>query len=387
MIQTRTPTTVFIGPYLLVLFILLFSKNINAQQTIDGTLMHDGIQRTYILYVPQAYNASTPTPLVLNFHGYTSNALEQINYGDFRPMADRDGFLMVAPQGTVDGAGNTHFNVGWGTSTVDDIGFINALLDALSAQYTINQDRIYSTGMSNGGFMSYKLACELSDRIAAIASVTGSMTLGTIDSCNPLHPIPILEIHGTSDGTVNYNGSNFATSIPDVLSYWSNYNNTDAVPSVTSIPDTNTTDGSTVEHLIYSNGDNNVKVEHFKVIGGGHTWPGTSYGPANQDIDASEEIWEFFSRYDINGEITTLAMESFELSKITMHPNPAASEITISHDNYSRDLDYKIVSLQGKLLNHGMITSANQKIDISYLSEGLYFLIVEYTTYKILKTN
>ncbi|WAC01355.1 prolyl oligopeptidase family serine peptidase [Lacinutrix neustonica] len=236
MIQKQTPSTVLIAPYLLLLFILLFSQNINAQQTIDGTLMHDGIQRTYILYVPQAYNASTPAPLVLNFHGYTSNAIEQINYGDFRPLADEDGFLIVVPQGTVDTAGNTHFNVGWGTSTVDDIGFINALLDDLSTQYTINQDRIYSTGMSNGGFMSYKLACELSDRIAAIASVTGSMTLGTTGSCNPLHPTPVLEIHGTSDGTVNYNGSNFATAIPDVLSYWSNYNNTDTTPTVTSIP-------------------------------------------------------------------------------------------------------------------------------------------------------
>ncbi|WAC01354.1 T9SS type A sorting domain-containing protein [Lacinutrix neustonica] len=128
-------------------------------------------------------------------------------------------------------------------------------------------------------------------------------------------------------------------------------------------------------------------MEHFKVIGGGHTWPGTSYGSANQDINASEEIWNFFSRYDINGEITTLSMESFGLSKITIHPNPAASEIAISHENYSKHLDYKIVSLQGKLLNQGMISSTNQKIDISYLSEGLYFLIVENTTYKILKTN
>lgn len=387
MIHKNKPSTRFSCQFLLVLFILLFSNHINAQQTINGTLMHGGIQRSYILYVPQAYNPTIPAPLVFNFHGYTSSAEVQINYGDFRPMANLDGFLLVVPQGTVDSAGNTHFNVGWGTSTVDDVGFINALLDDLATQYTINQDRIYSAGMSNGGFMSYRLACELSGRIAAIASVTGSMTLGTVSTCSPSHPTPVLEIHGTADGTVNYDGSNFATAIPDVLTYWSDYNNTDVTPSVTSLPDTNTTDGSTVEHIIYANGDNNVKVEHFKVIGGGHTWPGNSFAPANQDINAAQEIWDFFSRYDINGEINALSNEAFELSNITIYPNPAVSELVISNKNFTTNLDYKIISLPGHLLNIGKITSNNQIVDISYLPGGLYFLMIENTIYKILKTN
>src|SRR5258706_3847373 len=152
--------------YLLFCFPLFLS----GQQTINGTIMHDGLQRDYILYVPASYVPGTPAPLVLNFHGYTSNAFEQMFYGDFRPIADTAGFLIVHPNGTVDQLGNQHWNVGWGTSTVDDVGFTNALIDSLSAQYDINQDRVYSTGMSNGGFMSYKLACDLSNRIAAIAS-------------------------------------------------------------------------------------------------------------------------------------------------------------------------------------------------------------------------
>jgi hypothetical protein len=157
---------------------------------------------------------------VLNFHGYTSNDFEQMWYGDFRPIADTAGFLVVHPMGTVDLVGNTHWNVGWGLSTVDDIGFTSALIDSLAAQYNINQDRIYSTGMSNGGFMSYQLACELSDRIAAIASVTGSFNVNQLTTCHPDHQMPVMEIHGTADPTVPYDGNALFAPIPSVVNFW-----------------------------------------------------------------------------------------------------------------------------------------------------------------------
>lgn len=149
--------------------------NIGAQLTITDSIVHDGLTREYILYVPANYTGTSAVPLLFNFHGYTSNANDQMWYGDFRPIADTAGFIIIHPQGTLDGTGTTHFNVGWGGSTVDDVDFTSALIDSISAQYNINQDRVYSTGMSNGGFMSFKLACELSDRIAGIASVTGSI--------------------------------------------------------------------------------------------------------------------------------------------------------------------------------------------------------------------
>src|SRR6187402_2104504 len=128
----------------------------NSQQTIEGSITHAGIQRDYILYVPEMYTPGTAVPLIMNFHGYTSNNLEQMYYGDFRPIADTAGFIVVHPMGTVDLLGNPHWNVGWGTSSVDDVGFATALIDSLSAAYTIDPERIYSTGMSNGGFFSYK---------------------------------------------------------------------------------------------------------------------------------------------------------------------------------------------------------------------------------------
>ena len=179
---------------------LLFLNISYSQQTINGSITHGGLTRTYILYVPASYSAGTPAPLVFNFHGYTSNATEQMFYGDFRPIADTAGFLLIHPMGTLDGSGQPYWNSGWG-GTVDDIGFTSALIDSLSLTYSINQDRVFSTGMSNGGFMSYTLACELSDRIAAIASVTGAMNLNQSSTCNASHQMPVMEIHGTSYAT------------------------------------------------------------------------------------------------------------------------------------------------------------------------------------------
>ena len=188
-----------------------------SQQTITASITHGGLQRDYILYVPANYTGTTAVPLLFNFHGYTSNATEQMWYGDFRAIADTAGFLIVHPEGKLDGSGNTHFNVGWGGSSINDVGFTSALIDSLLLDYSIDEDRVYSTGMSNGGFMSYQLACELSDRIAAIASVTGSMNMGWFNSCNPNHPMPIMEIHGTADGNVPY------ATIPSIMDFWANF--------------------------------------------------------------------------------------------------------------------------------------------------------------------
>lgn len=274
--------------------------------TFTSNISVDGLDREYILYVPASYDHETATPLVFNFHGYTSNATEQMFYGDFRTLADAEGFIIVHPQGTIDSQGNPHFNVGWGSSTVNDVNFAEALIDEIAAEYNINAERIYSTGMSNGGFMSYELACQLSGRIAAIASVTGSMSPNQFSTCAPSRAVPVLQIHGTEDGTVGYDGTTFISeSIPNVVNYWVTHNSCDTDADLMVITDIDTNDGSTVEHFVYDNGTNEVNVELFKVTGGGHTWPGAAInvGVTNKDINATQEIWDFFSRYDINGKI------------------------------------------------------------------------------------
>lgn len=277
-----------------------------AGETINGSIQHDGLEREYILYVPDIYTGTIPVPLILNFHGYGSNAFQQMNYGDFRSIADAEGCLVAHPQGTLF-EGTTHWNVGGWTagSTADDVGFTAALIDALSTDYAIDPDRIYATGMSNGGYMSFLLACQLGNRIAAIASVTGSMTPETYMDCLPEHPMPVLQMHGTGDTVVPYTGASWTKSIDDVLAFWVSENNCNNPPETTMLPDSDPNDGSTVERIVYSDGSNGVSVVHFKIFGGDHAWPGTAFGGpgTNYDIDASDEIWTFFSRYDINGRL------------------------------------------------------------------------------------
>ena len=369
-----------------LLLLLGFTFSSFAQQTINASITHDGIQRDYIVYIPELYDGTTTVPLVLNFHGYGSNAAQQMFYGDFRDIADTEGFLLVHPEGTTF-IGDQFWNVGFPglSSTIDDVGFTEALIDELATLYAIDLDRVYATGMSNGGFMSFLLACQLSEKIAAVASVTGSMTQDTFDDCNAQHPIPVLQIHGTDDGVVLYNGNNLSIPIADVISYWVDYNNCETTPTTTTLPDVDVSDGSTVEHSVYEDGDNGITTEHMKVIGGGHTWPGSVINTAgtNQDIDASMEIWLFFSRYDINGPLSN---DDFENNQVTIYPNPTQSKINLSL-NYSKDIYYELISPLGQQLMTGTITSSNEEIDISHLPSNIYFLKVGNQVFKVLKSE
>ena len=369
--------------------ILLFTGFVfssSAQQTINASITHDGIERDYILYVPEIYDGSTAVPLVLNFHGFGSSASQQMFYGDFRDIADTEGFLLVHPEGTTL-IGNQFWNVGFPglSSTIDDVGFTEALIDELATLYTIDLDRVYATGMSNGGFMSFLLACQLSEKIAAVASVTGSMTQDTFDDCNAQLPTPVLQIHGTEDDVVSYNENNLSLPIPDVISYWVDHNNCETTPTTTTLPDVDVSDGSTIEYSVYEDGDNGITTEHMKVIGGGHTWPGSVLNTAgtNQDIDASLEIWLFFSRYDINGLLST---DDYENRHVSIYPNPTQSKINLSL-NYSKEVHYKLFSPLGKQLMTGTITSGNEEIDISHLPSNIYFLKLGNQVHKVLKSN
>jgi polyhydroxybutyrate depolymerase len=250
-------------------------------------LIVNGTTREYIIYVPENYTGTSSLPLLLSFHGLTSNMEFNFNYTNFDQLAEDENFIVVHPNGI----SNT-----WTVSANDDtdINFIVALLNQLEEDYNIESNRIYSTGMSMGGFFSFSLACRLSDRIAAVASVTGSMYQPAINNCSPVKPMPILQIHGTEDGTVQY------SSVAGLLDFWTSHNNTDDLPIIYNIPDSDTGDGSTVERFEYLNGDSDVEVQHLKITGGGHEWPGFQ---GNMDINASEEVWSFVKAFDLNGKI------------------------------------------------------------------------------------
>tara|TARA_B100001057_G_scaffold490395_1_gene578558 strand:+ start:133 stop:1242 length:1110 start_codon:yes stop_codon:yes gene_type:complete len=361
------------------LLLIFTSTLLFAQQTQSITINSGGVDRDFFLYVPDIYDESTPAPLVFCLHGYGSSASANISYTGFRPVADTAGFILIHPQGTQDFFGTPHWNVGWGSSSVDDVAFVEDMIDYVNDNYNLNNDRIYSTGMSNGGFMSYLLACQLSDKIAAIASVTGSMSPSTFGSCSPNHPTPVLQIHGTNDGTVPYAGGPFAEGIDNVLNYWVNYNNCNTIPSQTPIPDINSGDGTTVDHFVYDGGTNGTTVELFKVYNGGHDWPG-AFG--NYDISSNIEIWKFFSRYDING--STASIEEQDITKeFSLTPNPV-SENLIVHRANSKMSSFKILTMDGKEVLSGILNGTVDSVNLKSLRSGAYLLISGYSSQKFI---
>ena len=352
---------------------LLMVNGLFAQTTVIDSITFGGVYRNYRLYVPAAYNGIAAVPLVLNLHGYTSNATEQQFYGNFMPLADANNFLLVMPNGTLDNQNQTFWNA-FGGSGPDDVGFLSALIDTIDATYNINLNRVYSTGMSNGGFMSYKLACGLSNRIAAIASVTGTMVITELNNCTPTRPVPVMEIHGTADGTVPYVGGSGFTPIPNVLSYWVNHNNCNPVADSSDVPNTNTTDGCTAKHYVWSGGDNGATVEHYKIIGGGHTWPGAVFniGVTNQDFDASTEIWRFFNQYTLNG--VTAVKETPAKANFTVYPNPSAADFTLQFaDNAKKTIT--VTNAMGQLIQR--FTTADKQTIVNTANSGLYFVTVQ----------
>ena len=255
--------------------------------------IHNGIEREYMLYVPDSYDGSVEVPLMMVFHGFGGSASEFMMDADLRSLAERDSFLLVYPQGSCI-EGYSHWNTcptgGDNKSTAEDFDFVEALINRIDSEFNLNRERIYAAGYSNGGMMSYGLAHYKSDLIAAIGSVSGAM-LDCYGSTN--HPMPVVLLHGTQDDDLPYDGNTELASVQSTLDYWINFNNTSTSPSVT----TDNSGPLSVQHSVYSGGDNGVSVEHYRYQGGEHVWFDATY----QGRNASELVWNFVSRYDING--------------------------------------------------------------------------------------
>ena len=263
-------------------------SNNNAQ-----SIVHDGINREYVLYIPNSYDGTSSVPLMLNFHGFGGSASDYMQEADMRSLAEADTFILIYPQGScLDGS--SHLNPcptgGDNKSTADDLGFVESMISEISSQYNLDMERIYAAGYSNGGMMAYGLAHYKSDLIAAVASVSGVM----LDCTGPTsHPMPVVHLHGTSDGVLPYNGNTYYSSAQSTLDHWINFNNTTTTPTVSS----DNSGGMTIEHYVYDQGDSLVSVEHYKYIGGDHVWFSSTF----QGQNTSELVWSFVSRYDING--------------------------------------------------------------------------------------
>lgn len=267
--------------------------------------------RDYILYLPEMRSvaADLGTPLVIALHGGNTVADMMRLYTRFNDIAAREQFAVAYPYGLGGWFNDGRHYDGLGESNADDVAFMRAVVDDVAAQVKLDRHRVYATGISNGGFMSFRLACEASDLVAAIAPVAATMPAELGARCRPSKPVPVLMMHGTADSMVPYVGGQARTgntrrgaiwSADRSIAFWAARNGCLAGPSMRVLPDLDPTDGTRVIQSEYRECTGGP-VTLLRIEGGGHTWPGgvqilptALLGATNHDIDASEEIWLFF---------------------------------------------------------------------------------------------
>ena len=295
---------------ILLIFSILFTLKIQAQYT---DFEHDGLTRQYIYYEPE--NLNQQMPLVFVMHGYTGDANSIRNYSQMNDFADQYGFAVCYPRGTVDGGGNRFWNVGYAfhpNETVDDVSYLTQLAQYLQQSNGLNPDYTFATGMSNGGEMCYMLACQGYDTFKAVAPVAGMILQDILDDCDAAPGIPVFEIHGSQDGVTplagdpdNNDGWGSYPSIADTIDYFVEKNGCTTLIEG-SVPNTDTSDGSFIVSEKYINGINENEVWYYKVVGGGHDWPGSG---GNMDIEAGEQAWLFFQNY-IDNNVVVLDLDA-----------------------------------------------------------------------------
>lgn len=286
-----------------------------------GSLIHDNLERTFHIHIPSSYDKSIQAPLVIALHGRGGNGESMIlvTRKGFDKLAEKDGFIVAYPDGIElnwnDGRIDQEANDRAHRENIDDVGFISALIDTLIKDYRIDPGRIYVTGISNGAIMSYRLACELSHKITAIAPVDGNIPQPLFPDCMPSRPVSVLAINNINDPLVPFEGGEIyghfhsvklgkVLSAGESIEFWVTRNKCGTTPVVVEEPDRDPKDGTRVTRKEYINDIDGTEVILYSVDGGGHTWPGGfQYLPAwiigktSRDIDASEVIWSFFKKH------------------------------------------------------------------------------------------
>ena len=270
--------------------------------------------RSWITYIPDNYDPETTMPLVLLLHGRTASGANQAWSSDFNSIAQREGVIAVYPEGISLEWNYTRPELSQPDENLpDDEAFIAALLDDLALDFNIDTDRVYVTGLSNGGFMSQRLACTMQDRITAFASVAATGTFRLPELCANQGTMPALYIHGTADNIVPWDGmsstdtegNEFFVSAPmsRTIGFWADHNGCGSDLDIEDIPRTN--DETQTRILNVTECPEDAPVIVYMVVNGGHTWHGVSgnsnfLGFSSQDFNSSEVIWEFFTRFTLN---------------------------------------------------------------------------------------
>jgi polyhydroxybutyrate depolymerase len=303
---------------LCIILVVLILPVLLAGCVSRDSLWYNGQKRTYVVHLPPSYNSSELYPLVLVLHGGGGNARNAERMTGFSEKADEEGFIVVYPEGSgklrrILLSWNGGFCCGYALEhDVDDVGFIRALIEKMMGEYSINSSRVYITGMSNGGIMAYRLGAELSDLVAAIGPVVGSIGgKATEDSPlwlipDPDYPVSVIAFNGLLDYRIPYDGgcatANYTKgaysylSVNESIAFWVDHDN------CSPIPETNISESGNIIVDTYRNGENGTEVVLYTIVNGGHAWPGGEKGrrlgdEPTQEISATDIMWEFFQSH------------------------------------------------------------------------------------------
>jgi polyhydroxybutyrate depolymerase len=284
----------------------IFGQKIRIKSNaVDKTININGIVRTFRIFVPTNLPKDKKNPLVFVFHGGGGDAINIENYTKFSDLAEREKFIAVYPDGI-----NKSWNDGREIVQTDDLAFVKSMIDSITKEYNIDEKRIFSTGISNGGFFSNYIAANLSDKFAAIAPVVGGIAEPFAPQFNPKEPVSVFIIQATADPLVPYNGGKVAgnrgrtISTEKTIELWKKNNQTESVSVNGTLPDNDKNDKCAVETYLWKNGKNGTEVKFFKEIGGGHALAGKIQylpkliiGTVCNDYDGAEAIWDFFKTH------------------------------------------------------------------------------------------
>jgi polyhydroxybutyrate depolymerase len=368
----------------IVLFSLLVLLFCSGFSQTEKFIEFDGKTREYLEYVPAIYDGSEAVPLMLCLHGLGGTKENFFNIG-MNYIADTANFIVLTPEALDDTIFNQPTGTAWNSGAgqgfyslnadIDDVGFLTQIIEDTKALYNIDDSKIFVMGMSMGGFMTNRLACEMSDYFTAGASVAG--TIGNVFTCSPSSSIPMCHFHGTIDDTVEYIDNAYGNDAEELVEYWRTHNQCDMTPIVTNLPDI-ANDGRTVEHYLYENGTNNSSVEFYKINNGSHDW---MYLPVH-DISYSFEIWKFFNKHMFASQSVK---ENGLKSTLNIYPNPANNYLVIEQlEGYGLP-NIEITNTSGQVVKIFISKEidTDSKIDVSFLEEGVYFLKVNNSVKKI----
>lgn len=297
------------------------SNNDRDSQDTEGSIMVGGLKRTYLMHIPPDRDQSQPMPLVIALHGGggSGSGMVETTQGGFNVLANEEGFVVVYPDAVEnhwnDGRSKEEVDYKAHQENIDDVGFISALIDQLIKEENVNPQRVYVTGMSNGAMMTYRIAAELSEKIAAAAPVDGNIPENLAANYTPGKPVSMLVINNTADPLMPWLGGDITgpfgnkklgkvLSVSESIKLWVEHNQCSIIPAETTKLDNDPNDGTQVRRITYTGGLEGTEVILYAIEGGGHIWPGGSsklrervIGKTSQEINANEVIWNFFKKH------------------------------------------------------------------------------------------